>query len=151
MGKPIGVAWLYEQLEGGVKRELGLEKQLAAAAARAAKAGNEAAAHQQDLWADIRYLRDQVRGSRKRAEAAEACISSLESALEAQNRAREEAVIATASLRASLVPLRRVAEAALEDGHHPNMAEHSGCEVCHALVALAAWDAAREQKENKDE
>jgi len=31
MERPIGVAWLYEQLEETVKRELGLEKQLAAA------------------------------------------------------------------------------------------------------------------------
>ena len=28
MGRPIGVAWLYEQLEGAVKRELGLEVEL---------------------------------------------------------------------------------------------------------------------------
>ena len=61
MGRPIGVAWLYEQLEETVKRELGLEKQLAAAEAQNAflrrvaetvsRDGNLVAKHLR-TWAD---------------------------------------------------------------------------------------------------
>lgn len=105
------IAELERQLAAARDKAAQLQERLEAAGRVITANREEAVAAEEqkhDLWADIRYLREQVRGSRKRAEVAEA---RAEAALVAE---LEQATAEITTQRLALEPLRAVAEAALK-------------------------------------